>query len=142
MRIQILFLLVLVLVPVILTGCSQVEPAPATKTVTPIWTATGDDGIQGQAVRYDGRVAFDRDSLLDHFTACRQWPGIDTLAPAPALTAESFTCQVLVMIGDTTYFAIRAVDDANNWSNISNIATIFWDDDLAPAAILDLDVAP
>jgi hypothetical protein len=46
------------------------------------------------------------------------------------------------MIGDTTHFAIIAADDNLNWSGISNIATIFWTDDVAPAAILDLDVTP
>ena len=137
-----LFLLVLVLVPVFLVGCSQVDPAPATKTVTLTWTAPGDDGILGQADRYDGRMSFDRDSLLNHWLDCRRWPGIDTLSPAVALAVESFSCQMDVMIGDTTYFAIMAADDSLNWSGISNIATIYWTDDVAPAAILDLDVTP
>jgi len=128
----------LILAITILSGCASVQTDPVNKQITCTWTAPGDDGIVGVADQYDGRMAFTRDSLENFWSDCRQWPSIITMPPAPAGTIEAWTFQADVLIGDTIFFAIKAADEVPNWAGISNIHALFWPDDEAPAAILDL----
>jgi hypothetical protein len=89
------------------------------------WTAPGDDGRIGRATAYDLRYS-------------TTTPGTDTLAwwnnatavagePTPAWAGTRQCLTITGLENDRDYyFAIRARDDAGNWSPYSNIAsTIF-----------------
>jgi hypothetical protein len=83
--------------------------------VTLLWTAPGDDGNVGTAtaykIRYSSRLPFNWDTA----TEIENPP-----LPHPAGTREEIT---IAGVSSTCYFALKAVDDAGNWSEISNIAT-------------------
>ena len=79
------------------------------------WTATGDDGSEGQASSYDIRYA------VFEITE-ENWANAEEVygepAPLPAGEAEVFTVHGLD--SDTTYyFALKVTDDAGNISGIS-----------------------
>jgi hypothetical protein len=83
------------------------------------WTATGDDALVGTATRYDIRRSLLPITSLNFVLA-------DTVgtppSPLPAGTPQS--CFVLLPNGGVRYyFAVRAVDDAGNWSVISNVVS-------------------
>ena len=93
--------------------------APATVSATLQWTAPGDDGAAGRARAYLLRYStqpitganFDRATMV-----------VTAPPPGPAGSRESFTVHGLAP--DTRYyFAIKAVDDAGNWSALSNVMT-------------------
>jgi hypothetical protein len=93
--------------------------APPTVSAKLQWTAPGDDGHVGRARAYMLRYStlpitsanFDGATMV--VTASR---------PQPAGSRESFTVHGLT--SDTRYyFALKAMDDAGNWSALSNVAT-------------------
>ncbi len=91
-------------------------------SVTLHWTAPGDDGSIGRASSYQIRCSF-KNCGVDTLA----WWGQATLCPGvpyprPAGYLDSFTIQGLEP-DSVYYFAIRAVDDAGNWSEVSNIYT-------------------
>ena len=123
------------LVIAIFNSC-RVQAGPVEKRVTLTWTAPGDDGNVGTASAYDVRyntVPINATNW-NSSTQVQNEP-----APKPAMSAESFTFDIVVEYDVTYYFAIKAVDDAGNWSGLSNIATRVWQDDMPPVAILDLE---
>ena len=82
------------------------------------WTAPGDDGNIGKVTEYDIRYATFpiNESNWDLAVQITEKP-----IPSPAGTKERF------MISNLTnntmyYFAIKARDESNNWSELSNIA--------------------
>lgn len=82
-----------------------------------MWTATGDDGIVGNASRYDLRMSnspITTDVLFENATPVANVP----LPGAPG-SAETFTLENLDVNSDY-YFAIKVIDDQNNYSPISN----------------------
>lgn len=114
--------------------------AQSTTSVMLKWTATGDDGMTGQASRYDLRIST---------TAV----GTDTLSWWNAATVVSMTGKVPSAPGTadsvsvpnlttgTRYYAILKVgDEVPNWSGYSNVAVIDLRDLIAPAAVADLRV--
>lgn len=129
----------------------QVWPLVATPTSYPgdiqlSWTAPGDDGDAGAAsayaVRYsDQPIETEEDWLL-------AWEVEGEPAPLPAGTAQSMT--VSRIPNHEYYFAIRAEDDAGNWSPLSNspsarapgmlVGEINWLLATDPSAILDQEV--
>jgi len=85
-------------------------------SATVSWTATGDDGMLGTATGYDLRYATRAISESNWSTATR----VNNLPiPLPAGTVQSATIDGLAD-DQSYYFAIRAVDEAGNWSLISN----------------------
>lgn len=107
-------------------------------SITLAWTAPGDDGDQGTASGYDIRysqTAVGPDTLY-------WWNSLaDTVAgepnPQPAGLQETF--EVLELdSGKVYYFAIKSVDDMDNWSNISNIFSDSTLDYRPPAVVTDL----
>lgn len=86
--------------------------------ITVLWTAPGDDGNIGTAKAYELRYLNTRinDKNWDQATVVANVP-----VPSPAGTPQSFTITNLDP-GRKLYLAIRAVDDAGNWSLISNNA--------------------
>ena len=109
-------------------------------TVRLTWTAPGDDGAIGTAAAYDIRYSTQPISALNFATA--------TAVPGPATPAGSGTPEgidVMNLTPNTTYyFALKARDEANNWSSVSNvlIAATAAFDGVSPAKVTDLRNGP
>ncbi len=99
------------------------------------WTAPGDDGLSGQASRYD--IRYSTDPIVDQasFDAATQVAGVP--APQPLGSSESFTVSGL-QSSTTYYFAVIAYDDGNNSSGLSNVVSATTGADTPPAAVTDL----
>lgn len=81
------------------------------------WTATGDDGGIGTATKYDIRystVAINDDNWISALQA------FDVPPPQEAGNTELFTVKYLAPYTDY-FFALKAADEENNWSAISNV---------------------
>ncbi len=96
----------------------------AVKNVTPSsvtlgWTAPGDDTTSGTAALYDIRYS-KTNNLWSEWDSATQVTGEPS--PKSAGSAESMTISGL-MEDSTYYFALRAADEADNWSFISNVAS-------------------
>ncbi len=104
--------------------CAMVAATPgwtATPTVSATlrWTAPGDDGQVGRARAYVLRYSttpitsanFDRATM------------VVTPPPGPAGSRETLTVHGLAPDA-RYYFALQAMDDAGNWSALSNVAAI------------------
>ena len=82
------------------------------------WTAPGDDYNSGTATRYEIRYYFAR--TIDETSWEHATPVSDPPAPKPAGEIESLIISELPP-GNYT-FAIKAVDELDNWSGLSNNA--------------------
>lgn len=89
----------------------------AASSVTLEWTAPGDDGMTGRATRYDIRY-WTLPLTETFFPLAITVPGVPT--PANPGTLQSMTISGLTP-GTTYYFALKTVDDAGNWSSMSNV---------------------
>jgi hypothetical protein len=103
------------------------------------WTMPGDDGFTGSATRYEIRVSSE---AIDEST----WENarsIDSLpAPPPGGAMASFLVGGLAN-DSTYYFALRAADNALNWSPVSNVAVAGpLIDDVPPSRVVNLGGAP
>ncbi len=112
---------------------------PTLNSITLVWTAPGDDGSVGTASSYDIRYS------TSTITAAN-WDAATQLssepAPNPAGTPESLSVAGLAE-NTTYYFAIKAGDERDNWSDLSNIASNKTAlDSTPPASINDLAAAP
>ena len=94
-------------------------PVPTAGKVTLHWTAPGDDADTGRAAAYDLR--YSTAPIIDDasFGSATRVSGVP--APQAAGATESFTVTGLVA-GSSYYFAIKTVDEAGNWSALSNDA--------------------
>jgi len=101
-------------------------------TVTLTWTAPGDDGTRGRAIAYDLR--YGRFSVLTYWDIASPTP-----TPVPGPPGGTDSVVVTGLVQDAAYnFALRAVDEAGNWSDLSNMASGVPADHIAPATIADL----
>lgn len=110
------------------TGPDTIAPAavtgllctsPAARSLTLQWIAPGDDGMEGTAEAYDIRY-HDSEITTDNWDDATRYADVD--APRPGGSVEQ--TRVLDLNSNTTYhFALRAADDAGNWSPISNSAS-------------------
>ena len=105
------------------------QAAPA-DTVTLAWTAPGDDGQVGTASLYELRVS---GSPIDEGNWSAATVVSNPPAPLPAGTRQTLVVRGLTN-GTTYYFALKTVDDAGNWSGLSNVLTWDWAYDTAPPA--------
>src|SRR3989339_1013382 len=110
-----------------------------TSSVTLTWTATGDDGTTGTATSYDIRyqTLTITSNNWDTANTCTGEP-----IPKAAGGSESFVISNL-SASTTYYFAIKAADEAQSLSTLSNIAsgkTLAPADPIAPATIADLQI--
>jgi hypothetical protein len=86
-------------------------------TVTLAWTAPGEDSLCGRAYRYDLRFS-EQPITPQTFQAATPAQGL----PAPAPPGTIQTCALEgFKPGVTYYFAIKTVDQAGNWSGMSNV---------------------
>ena len=114
-----------------------VAGAPAVSLAAPIdvtWTAPGDDGNVGTANQYDIRYS-------ESPITVSNWDQATTVAgePSPQVAGSTETYTIAGLLDNTTYYvAIKAADEANNWSPLSNVAQVSTGDSTAPAAIADL----
>jgi hypothetical protein len=87
-------------------------------TITLVWTATGDDSSAGTAFQYDIRK-FNRMITNSSWDSTAELTG----EPAPSPAGEIDSMVVGGLMRDSTYyFAMRACDEAGNWSGHSNCA--------------------
>ena len=106
-------------------------------TIEVDWTATGDDSLGGSSEEYDLRYA------LETITS-QTWAAATSVPivapPEPAGDRESF--RLSLPFGSVYYFALRVRDNGENWSGLSNIASLFTSvlDETAPAQVSDLTV--
>ena len=104
------------------------------------WTAPGDNGASGTATTYDLRYSTSPITAANFASATPVNP-----QPVPALGGTLQTYVLLNLSRATTYYvAVRALDDANNWSAVSNVAsaTTSAADLTAPRAVDDLSAQP
>ncbi|MBD3335310.1 MAG: hypothetical protein GF355_07310 [Candidatus Eisenbacteria bacterium] len=90
------------------------------RRVTLTWSAPGDNGFEGRAAEYDLRYA------LTEITE-ETWPDATPLTglPAPASSHETELFTVTGLEPLTTYhFALRAADEVENWSELSNVLEV------------------
>jgi hypothetical protein len=96
-----------------------------TRAVTLLWTATGDNGLVGQAAKYDLRYTGSAISGTDTLS----WWNIAAVismtnhVPPPSGSRDSVVIAGLVE-GKKYYAMMRVADAAGNWSGFSNIAVM------------------
>ena len=110
------------------------------------WTAPGDDGYVGIAANYEMRWCID-DSMLLVNDFWNQGRFTDLPFPDTAGTPQSYQSYLAFtdgyfVSGHYVYFAIMTVDEAGNWSDISNIKQTYYQfvDITAPGVIVDFEV--
>ena len=95
--------------------------------VTLVWTAPGDDSVLGTATAYDLRYSPIPITASNFSSASRVSP-----EPVPLAAGRTQTATVRGLVpGSYYYFALRTVDDAGNWSVLSNVVRLMAGDALA-----------
>jgi len=98
------------------------------------WTAPGDDGNSGTALKYDikySHTVIDTDEKFANAAECIGEP-----TPAAAHAIQRFNVTDLTANTDY-YFAIKTADEVPNWSPLSNSPVINIDT-IPPSAVSDL----
>jgi phosphodiesterase/alkaline phosphatase D-like protein len=114
---------------------SNVSVTSVTDTTANLsWTATGDDSLTGTATRYDIRYSTSPITAGNFASA--------TAAASPPTPTAAGTTQTFTVRGLSRqrayYFAMKAIDDASNASDISNVANASTTDTMAPGRITTL----
>lgn len=102
-----------------LSVLAPARPAHAVEygTITLAWTAPGDDSLVGTATAYDLRYFTIPINSANFFSAFKV-----NSVPTPVVAGKTQNITVRGLNpGTWYYFAIRTVDDAGNWSVISNV---------------------
>lgn len=105
------------------------------------WIAPGDDGMSGQATAYELRWSNQPINASNFASA-------PLFTPTPYPSARGGSTENYVLLGlipnTTYYFALRARDEAGNWSGMSNVvtATTRANDGTPPGAVRDLSASP
>ncbi|MEO5988009.1 MAG: hypothetical protein ABIU54_01735 [Candidatus Eisenbacteria bacterium] len=105
-----------------------------------LWTAPGDDGMTGTIEQYDLRRS-DSPITAANFASATAM----SVAPTPVAGGGTQTYVALGLVGSHTYyFAVRARDEAGNWSGVSNALSLTTTaaDITPPASIPDLSATP
>ncbi len=111
--------------------------APTDLEINLSWTAPGDDGNEGTAFSYEIRKS------TEEITE-ENWSNAELLEdpplPQPAGTQQFYTAEELGF-GITYYFGIKAFDENQNVSPLSNIpSAALLEDNIPPATITNLEV--
>jgi hypothetical protein len=93
-------------------------PAGASVSVTLMWTAPGDDGREGSVRTYEIRYSTTPLTQANFHLATR----LSNPPPPRAAGLRQIAVVSGLTEGLTYYFAIKAVDEAGNFSPISNVA--------------------
>ena len=91
--------------------------SPSSSSMSLSWTAPGDDGNSGNATLYD--IRYSTTAAIDgsNWSTATQATG----APMPRIAGSTETFVVTGLRASTLYyFALKAADEAPNWSAISN----------------------
>ncbi len=92
-------------------------------TVWLSWIATGDDDNSGTASEYHLRFAPEYTALLNDWNNTTAATGL----PAPQSQGNEESFELIDISADTTfYFAIKAADENNNMSAISDFDSVRW----------------
>jgi len=101
------------------------------------WTAVGDDENIGTALYYEIKIS---EQLITEANWINATMLENLPIPSESGTAEEYLVTNLVE-NRTYYFAIKAVDESDNASSLSDCVNITTEsDEVAPAAIIDLQV--
>jgi hypothetical protein len=87
-------------------------------SVTVTWTAPGDDGTTGTASAYDLRYSGAPITAANFLSATP----VTVAAPGAAGTGQ--TANLTLTGGETYYVALKTRDEAYNWSELSNVASV------------------
>lgn len=130
------FVALAILTALAFSGCTPVESDPVSVTVPFAYTATGDDGMMGQANQTEIRMAQTSDSLINNWNACQiisdHFPWASGIKDTILVTFNAET-------GVPYFFALKIADEVPNWSLLSNIITRTFPDTDAPLAVTDFD---
>lgn len=129
---------------IILTGlapglaAAPLSGAASQNAVTLSWTAPGDDGSNGTAFGYSIRYSLVSISMSNWSTATEA-----SSLPTPQTAGSSESFEVTGLASGTLYYlAIRSVDEAGNWSGLSNVVNISTDVETDPPMVVaDLQVS-
>lgn len=102
--------------------------------LTLTWTAPGDDGGSGRAARYDIRCAASLAAEAD-------WGSATALVDStrvPKASGEPESLAVGWLDDGEWCFALKAADEASNWSALSNLVSTTRVDATAPGQVTDL----
>nr|HDM59893.1 hypothetical protein [Bacillota bacterium] len=117
----------------------DLSATPGENSVTLRFTATGDNGIEGSASSYELRYSY---SVItsDNFTGATLYEPSLAWVPQPSGSLETFLVSNLPA-NKLLYFAIKAFDEAQNASRISNVASATpTGESVPPSPISDLSV--
>jgi len=104
------------------------------------WTATGDDGSAGTATAYILKYSVNPITSQNDFNNATTYN--QSWTPLSSGTTESKTLSGLTA-GTTYYFAVEAIDDNYNQSDLSNVPYAFAQCDVtSPVAITNLSAQP
>lgn len=106
-------------------GAAVASAQTAGLAVTLLWTATGDNGLLGQAAKYDLRYTATAVSSGDTLSWWNTAAVVNMTGhvPPPSGSRDSVVIAGLVL-GKKYYAILRVADAAGNWSGFSNLATI------------------
>ena len=96
----------------------QSSAGAASSAVTLVWTAPGDDGFEGAAAEYDLRYSIAPITPENFVDAAR----VDDVSRPGAAGARQRAKVTGLEANQLYYFALKAADDAGNWSMLSNVA--------------------
>jgi ferredoxin len=120
------------------SAVTDLQAQSSEDAVTLSWTAPGDDGPTGSAASYELRRAGSPITAANWATA--------TVVPNPPVPHSAGLAEIMTITGlpaaTTLWFAVKAVDEAGNWSTASNSPSGQATGDLtAPAGITNLSAA-
>ncbi|HYJ34248.1 MAG TPA: FlgD immunoglobulin-like domain containing protein [Candidatus Binatia bacterium] len=104
---------------------SRSQAQTAGLAVTLLWTATGDNGIVGQAAKYDLRYTATAVSGTDTLAWWNKAAVVNMSGHVPPPSGARDSVVIAGLVLGKKYFAVLRVADASgNWSGFSNMATI------------------
>jgi len=110
--------------------------SPAGRTISLAWTSSGDDGMVGQASRYEIRYS-PRLLTGDNWDSAAVAPS----PPPPKPPGQAERVDLSELPAGDWFFALRVADEKPNWSPLSNVVAGAVGDGTPPADVADLRVA-
>ncbi|MFC1475923.1 fibronectin type III domain-containing protein [Candidatus Zixiibacteriota bacterium] len=101
------------------------------------WTAPGDDGMKGTVTQYD--IRYSTNPINEETFSEAQRTDEE---PYAIVAGGELQCDEIKDLdsGQVYYFAIKATDEYDNWSGMSNVAMGFTGDTIPPATINNLQI--